>query len=204
MHGVQVMNECLHSLERGAIGIGLCGAFCIAEDALRNRLFDAQIDELLLDGTFEGCVHDQACALARFTLYATDDGLRSFLGVLNVGEQAERFEEVFLIETLEGLLHAECQTIVEVADGLATMLIVLVGLDGDTSECRIAGDVVRLAQHAMTGGETALEQATQIDLAARSSERVEIHVVDVDVAFAVSACELRIDDAHLVELLCGF
>ena len=54
---------------------------------------------------------DQACALARFALYATDDGLRSFLGVLNVGEQAERFEEVFLIEALEGLLHAECQTI---------------------------------------------------------------------------------------------
>ena len=28
--------------------------------------------------------------------------------------------------------------------------------------------------------------------------------MDVDVAFAMSACELRIDDAHLVELLCGF
>lgn len=84
------------------------------------------------------------------------------------------------------------------------MLIVLVGLDGDTSECRIAGDVVRLAQHAMTGGEATLEQAAQIDLAARSGERVEIHVVDVDVAFAMSAYELRIDDAHLVELLCGF
>ena len=61
---------------------------------------------------------------------------------------------------------------------LIHILIVLVGLDGDTSECRIAGDVVRLAQHAMTGGETALEQATQIDLAARSSERVEMCIRD--------------------------
>ena len=38
------------------------------------------------------------------------------------------------------------------------MLVVLVGLDGDAGESRIAGDIVGLAQNAMTGGEAALEE----------------------------------------------
>ena len=53
----------------------------------------------------------------------------------------------------------------------------------------------------MARGEAALEQLLQLDLAARGGEGVEVHVVDVDVAFAVGAGELRVDDAHLVELL---
>ena len=84
------------------------------------------------------------------------------------------------------------------------MLIVLVGLDGNTSKRGIRRNVVWLAQHAVAGGETALEQLAQLNLAARGGQRVEVQVVDMDVAFAVGARVARIQNAHLVELLRGF
>ena len=108
---------------------------------------------------------------------------------------------MLLVQATVRLAHAFGQAVVEVADGLPAVLVVLVGLDGDAGERSVAGDVVRLAQHAVARGEAALEEFPQLDLAARGGERVEVHVVDVDVALAVRACELRLDDAHLVELL---
>ena len=108
---------------------------------------------------------------------------------------------MLLVQAAVRLAHAFGQAVVEVADGLPAVLVVLVGLDGDAGERRVAGDVVGLAQHAVARGEAALEELAQLDLAARGGERVEVHVVDVDVALAVGARELRIDDAHLVELL---
>ena len=56
----------------------------------------------------------------------------------------------------------------------------------------------------MTGGEAALEELPQLDLAAGGGQGVEVHVVDVDIALAVGLGVARVDDAHLVELLGGF
>ena len=47
-------------------------------------------------------------------------------------------------------------------------------------------------------------RASQLNLAAGSGQRVEVHVVNVDIALAVRLGEARIDDAHLVELLGRF
>ena len=55
----------------------------------------------------------------------------------------------------------------------------------------------------MAGGETALEQLTQLNLAARRGQGVEVHVMNMDVALAMRLRELRRDDGHLVELLGG-
>ena len=102
------------------------------------------------------------------------------------------------------LAHAIGQTVIEVADRLAAVLVVLVGLDGNASKRGVRRNVVRLAQHAVACGETALEQLAQLNLAARGGQRVEVQVVDMDVAFAVSARVAGIQNAHLVELLRGF
>ena len=56
------------------------------------------------------------------------------------------------------LAHAHGQAVIEVAHRLTAMLIVLVRLNGDAGKRGVAGDVVGLAQHAVTGGEAALEE----------------------------------------------
>ena len=102
------------------------------------------------------------------------------------------------------LAHAHGQAVIEVAHRLTAMLIVLVRLDGDAGKRGVAGDVVGLAQHAVTGGEAALEELPQLNLAAGGGQGVEVHVVNVDIALAVCLGVARVDDAHLVELLGRF
>ena len=62
------------------------------------------------------------------------------------------------------------------------MLVVLVGLDGDGRQRRIAGDAVGLPQKAVPGGKPAVEQPQDVDLGAGGGEAVKIEIVDVDVA----------------------
>ena len=111
---------------------------------------------------------------------------------------------MLLKEAAERLADAIGQTVVEVTNRLTAVLIVLVALDGNAGKRRIAGDIVRLAQDAVASGEAALEKLAQLNLAARGGQRIEVHIMDVNVSLAVSLCKLRVDDAHLVELLGGF
>ena len=111
---------------------------------------------------------------------------------------------MLLEQTAVRLAHAHGQAVIEVAHRLTAVLVVLVRLDGDAGKRGVAGDVVGLAQHAVAGGEAALEELPQLNLAAGGGQRVEVHVVNVDIALAVRLGEARIDDAHLVELLGRF
>ena len=83
------------------------------------------------------------------------------------------------------------------------MLIVLVGLDGDAGKCGVARNIVRLAQVAVPGGEAALEQLDDVDLAASGGQRQKIEIVDVDITLMVRLGVLRIEHKQLVELLCA-
>ena len=56
----------------------------------------------------------------------------------------------------------------------------------------------------MTGVEAVLEQLLQVDLAARHGKRVEVQVVDVDVAVHVGAAVLGLEHHHRVEVLGRF
>ena len=62
------------------------------------------------------------------------------------------------------------------------MLVVLVALDGNGGKSGVACDGVGLSQIAVTGGEAAMEQLENVDLAAGGSQAVEIEIVDVDIA----------------------
>ena len=84
------------------------------------------------------------------------------------------------------------------------MLVVLVRLNGDAGQSGIAGDRVGFPKNAVAGRKAAFEELQQIDLAASGGQRVEVHVVDVNVAFAVRLGVLGFQDEHFIELLGAF
>ena len=56
----------------------------------------------------------------------------------------------------------------------------------------------------MTRVEAVLEQLLQVDLAARHGKRVEIQIVDMNIAIHVSAAVLGLEHHHRVEMLGRF
>ena len=84
------------------------------------------------------------------------------------------------------------------------MLVVLVTLYGNRREGSVAADILGFAKMTVTRVEAVLEELLQVDLAARHGERVEIQVVDVDVAVHVGAAVLGLEHHHRVEMLRGF
>ena len=203
MHGVQVVHERLHGLERRAVGIAQGVLSRIGHGLVGGLLAGADLHERRAHGGLEALVHGEAGPHARLRLDARERVLRERAGVVHgiAQQQINGFGQMLLVQAAVRLAHSLGQTVVEVADSLAAVLVVLVALDGDAGQRRVAGDVVGLAQHAVTRGEAALEQLLQLDLAACGSERIEVHVVDVDVALTMRSRELRVDDAHLIELL---
>ena len=97
--------------------------------------------------------------------------------------------------------HTFGQAVVEIGNGLSAVLIVLVTLNGNAGKRGIAGNVARLAQHAVAGGKAAAEQLAQVYLAAGGSKRVEVHIVNMDVAVGMRRCKFGRHYAHFVELL---
>ena len=81
------------------------------------------------------------------------------------------------------------------------MLVVLVGLDGNAGQGRIAGDVHGLPQGAVAGAEPVPEQGGQLNLAAGGGEGIEVLVMDVDVALRVGMGKAGVQHIHVVELL---
>ena len=172
MHGVQVVHERLHGLERRAVGIAQGVLSRIGHGLVGGLLAGADLHERRAHGGLEALVHGEAGPHARLRLDARERVLRERAGVVHgiAQQQINGFGQMLLVQAAAG-------------------------------QRRVAGDVVGLAQHAVARGEAALEQLLQLDLAARGGEGVEVHVVDVDVALTMCSRELRIDDAHLVELL---
>ena len=105
------------------------------------------------------------------------------------------------IRLFERLFHARRHRVIEVRHALAAVHFVLVRLDCDAGERRVAADVVRLAQIAVAGGEAAVKQPDEVDLAAGLGERVEILIVDVDIALGVRLRDFRRNHVFVVEAL---
>ena len=77
-----------------------------------------------------------------------------------------RLGEAAAVSAQKRFCNALGHAVVEVGDGLSAVLIVLVGLNGDGSQCGIAGDALGLSQIAVTGGKATVEQPENINLAA--------------------------------------
>ena len=152
-------------------------------DDLRAELVGVRHSDVVADGLFQ--LGDEVIGVLKIVAVRVEVVLGQRL-------------EVFLFE---GLGDAGSHAVVEVRHALAAVHLVLVRLDGDARQRGVTGDAVGLAQVAVAGGEAALEELAQVDLAAGGGQRVEVHIMDMDVAFHVGAGELGVDHAHGVELL---
>ena len=200
VHGVQVMHDSLHSLEGRAV--------CLFQSVLLGKALELA-GKLLVVG---GCEQLQFLLLILgATLYLGDlaggslrgsaDGVDGLLGVLVVRKELCAAGEVHAVSLVVCLDNAGSHAVVEVRHRLAAVLVVLVRLDRDAGESSVGGDIVGLADEAVTGGEAVLEQLDKVNLAAGGGEGEEVEVVDVDVALAVRLGELGVEDVHLIEFL---
>ena len=201
MHGVEVVDESFHRLVRFLIRflIGLLGGEFLGlldllggkADLLQLFRFFKSVFLALFDGSREALLFQTFLDLGR--------GFQ-FLGIkkLYIGE------DVLAVLLGVGLLDARSQTVVEVDYGLSAVLVVLVRLDGDAGQGGIAGDGIRFSQNAVSGREAALEELKKVDLTTGGGQRVEVHVVDVNVAFSMRLGVLGLQDEHFIELLGAF
>ena len=84
------------------------------------------------------------------------------------------------------------------------MHFILVGLDGDAGQSRIAADIVRLPQKAVARAESAAEQADQVDLAAGFREHIKILIVDMDIPVHMSHCDIFWQNIIVGKILASF
>ena len=124
--------------------------------------------------------------------------------ILHAAQQFQRPIQIVPETLAVGLLDAGGHAVIEIHDALAAVLVVLVGLNGDAGQRGIAVDIVGLPQHAVTGGEAAVEQVQQVDLAAGGGQGVEVQVVDMDVPVMMGSRKTGVQHVHFIELLRAF
>ena len=188
VHGVQVVHKAFHGLVGVPVGLLVGTAAGGGHNAF--RLFGGKGA-----GLGQGVGHDGVKLLGlhfHAGLHVQRVGSLVHRGggqgalVLTVQQVLHAFGQLFQIELREALADPLGHAVVEVGDGLAAVLVVLVGLDGDGRQRRVAANAGGLAQKTVAGGEAAVEQAQDVDLGAGGGEGIEIEIVDVDVALGVS------------------
>ena len=147
-----------------------------------------------------GLVHVHMAA--QVLLYVVHHGLHLVVGH-GLGH-LEELDEGLKVLLGVGLVHALGHGVVEVGHALAAVHLVLVGLDGDAGQRRVAGDGVGLPQVAVARGEAVVEQLNQINLAASLCQGVEILVVDVNLPLGMGLGDVGRDDVLVVEALGAF
>ena len=202
MHRVEVVDKRFHSLVRRSVRLSV-GVF------LRKllRLGEIGVGDILERFPLRFIVFGiarQAGIHALFVLYLFDDLLDVVHGKRTVVDQFQRLGKVGRVQLLVRLDDARRKTVVEIGDTLSAVLIVLVGLNGNTGERRVALDIVGLSQKAVPRRKPALEQFEQIDLTARSGERVEVEIVDMYIAFSVSLALFGRQDILRIIILRAF
>lgn len=101
----------------------------------------------------------------------------------------------------EALGHASGHAVFKIGNALSAMLVILIGLKGDAGKRAVALNALRLAQEAVAGIESALEQLLDVNLAAGGGKREKIQIVNVDVPVLVRLAVLGLQHIHLIELL---
>ena len=209
VHGVQVVHQGFHGLVGGLVRLppsGLGGILGGASGLLLGNLLKAvlplvagQVPGHLLAVRL-GLVHVHMAA--QVLLYVVHHGLHLVVGH-GLGH-LEELDEGLKVLLGVGLVHALGHGVIEVGHALAAVHLVLVGLDGDAGQRRVAGDGVGLPQVAVARGEAVVEQLNQINLAASLCQGVEILVVDVNLPLGMGLGDVGRDDVLVVEALGAF
>ena len=204
MHGVEVVDQRFHCL------IGCLIGFLFRVFRGESLYFGGDVraeftGQVLEFGSFILGVSAELGTAERLFF----DLFRHFFGpfVIDAGFGCEELSgagKVLKVIFFIGLGDSRSESVVKIHNGLSAVLIVLIGLDGDAGERGIALDVVRFPQEAVSGGESALEELEEVDLAAGRCERVEIEIVDMNIAFAVRFGLFRGEKILFVVVLCAF
>lgn len=101
----------------------------------------------------------------------------------------------------EGLGYTGRHGVVESRDGLAAMLVRLIGLDHDACQRGIRSDAVGGSDVSMSGMEASLKELSEVDLRACCRQREEVQVMDVNASFPVGLGKFRADDLLQVVFL---
>ena len=206
IHRVQVVHERLHRLLRRVVRLAPCGTLGVVGRVARL------LGDDFLKAVFALVARQKFLHALRVRLRRADrhiaaerraDSLRKprRVRMRHIVAHLEILGERREILLAERLFHAERHRVVEVRHALAAVHLVLVRLNRNARERRVAADVLRLAQVAVAGGKAAVKQLDEVDLAAGLGQRVKILVVDVDVAVGVRLCDLRRDHVFVVKAL---
>ena len=207
MHGVQIVDKALHRL----IGVAVCfalgtvschlnqscclwlGNLIMAAQALYNRCI-----EFL-------CSNLQARTAAGLLLCFLQHLCNRLLFILGVQVVLNTFHQFVGVCLFKGLFYTQRHSVIKVRDALSAVLVVLVGLDGDGCQCRIALDALWLTQKAVSSRKAAVKQIDNVDLGTGGGQRIKVKVMDVDVALAVGFCLCRCQQVGFVVSLgaCG-
>ena len=199
VHGIQIVDKALHGLLGVTIGLALGTAACLCDHlhGLIHRNLIA-LSQLLRDPCIESLRILQPGRFTEFTLHTGDHSIDAFVHIAQIQCVLQCLSQLPAIGLAVGLCNALGHTIVKVGDGLTAVLVILIGLNGNGSQCCIALDALGLPEIAMTSGETAVKQLENIDLAAGCSQAVEIKVMDVDIAFPICLGMLGAEQIHLI------
>ena len=96
-----------------------------------------------------------------------------------------------------------CHSIVEVYNTLPSVLIVLIRLDSNCSQCSIRPNALGLSQMAMAGVKASFKQLTQFYLCAGGCPCIEIKVMYMYPTLTVQLSDLRLDQIIKVVFLSG-
>ena len=205
VHGVEVVDKALHRLI--GVAVGFAGG-AVARNLHQTRSFVCRNVVALGQPLGDRCVK----LFGAFLQLRGKAGLflclgqhlgNSFLLVLGIQIVLYALHELVGVGFAEGLCDAQRHAVIKVWNALAAVLVVLVGLDGDGCQRRIALDALWLAQEAVTGGKASVKEVDNVDLGAGGGQRIKVKIVDVDVALAVGLRLLRGQQIRLVVRLCA-
>ena len=202
VHGVQVVDQGFHGLIGGLVGLLLRVLPDEGNDLVQLVLRSAgqKLRHLFRHQTIHVRIGGQRNLFAQLVY----DSAGLIRGILHAAQQFQRPIQIVPETLAVGLLDAGGHAVIEIHDALAAVLVVLVGLNGDAGQRGIAVDVVGLPQHAVTGGEAAVEQIQQVDLAAGGGQGVEVQVVDMDIPVMMGSRKTGVQHVHFIELLRAF
>ena len=204
VHGIQVVDQCLHGLIGGPVGFLVSSLYRKVLDLSGQLLaaaYSGQTGQLSLPVAIIICQNRVQPLLFQHIGCQLLSQLVAVVQIL-VALHSQAAGNVLDISCPVGLLDALRHGVIKVGYALAPVLVVLVGLDGDACQRRIAGNIIGLPQVAVTGGKAVLEQLDEINLTAGGGQGQKVQIVNVDVTVDVRLGLLGLQHIHFVEFLC--
>ena len=127
-----------------------------------------------------------------------------FLTIVKLSNHLKATSDVVNIFLAICFLYAFSHCILKVRHTLTAVLVILIRLNCDTSECRIAVNIVWFTKETMTCRKAILKKLDEVDLTASCCKCKVVQIVDMNISLIMSLCMLRIENIHFIELLCTF